>query len=110
MQAAIKDRIPAKIDIGPVYNVDPQRRAAYTGECVRQVAALSSQLRPAVCQAPHGLPLPGWPANTSLPCPRAPGPVTCMHELRTAPSRGWPPQGRAPGLRRWSASWCSTST
>lgn len=29
MQAAIKDRCPAKIDIGPIYNVDPQRRAAY---------------------------------------------------------------------------------
>lgn len=29
MQAAIRDRCPAKIDIGPVYNVDPQRRAAY---------------------------------------------------------------------------------
>lgn len=31
MQSAIKDRCPAKIDIGPVYNVDPQRRSAYTG-------------------------------------------------------------------------------
>ncbi|KAL4539481.1 hypothetical protein Ndes2437B_g02147 [Nannochloris sp. 'desiccata'] len=29
MQTAIRDRCPAKIDIGPVYNVDPQRRAAY---------------------------------------------------------------------------------
>lgn len=29
MQAAIRDRCPAKIDIGPVYNIDPQRRAAY---------------------------------------------------------------------------------
>lgn len=24
-------KLPAKIDIGPVYNVDPQRRKAYTG-------------------------------------------------------------------------------
>ncbi|GAB4814860.1 hypothetical protein N2152v2_001906 [Parachlorella kessleri] len=31
MQAAINSRCPAKIDIGPVYNVDPQRRSAYTG-------------------------------------------------------------------------------
>ena len=30
MQTAIRDRCPAKIDIGPVYNVDPQRRAAYS--------------------------------------------------------------------------------
>lgn len=31
MAAALKDRCPSKIDIGPVYNVDPQRRAAYQG-------------------------------------------------------------------------------
>lgn len=30
MKAAIKDRCPAKIDIGPVFNVDPQKRTAYT--------------------------------------------------------------------------------
>jgi len=29
MQSAIRERCPAKIDIGPVYTVDPQRRAAY---------------------------------------------------------------------------------
>lgn len=29
LQNAIKTRCPAKIDIGPVYNVDPQKRAAY---------------------------------------------------------------------------------
>jgi DNA primase small subunit len=29
MAAAVAARCPAKIDIGPVYNVDPQRRAAY---------------------------------------------------------------------------------
>ncbi len=33
MAAALKDRCPSKIDIGPVYNVDPQRRAAYQGQC-----------------------------------------------------------------------------
>lgn len=33
MAAALKDRCPSKIDIGPVYNVDPQRRAAYQGGC-----------------------------------------------------------------------------
>ncbi|PSC73481.1 DNA primase small subunit [Micractinium conductrix] len=31
MAQALKDRCPSKIDIGPVYNVDPQRRAAYQG-------------------------------------------------------------------------------
>lgn len=25
-------RVPSKIDIGPVYTVDPQRRSAYAGE------------------------------------------------------------------------------
>lgn len=29
--AALRDRVPSKIDIGPVYNVDPQRRSAYMG-------------------------------------------------------------------------------
>lgn len=29
LKSAIKARCPAKIDIGPVYNVDPQKRAAY---------------------------------------------------------------------------------
>ncbi|WZN59300.1 small subunit of DNA primase [Chloropicon roscoffensis] len=31
MEAAIKQKCPAKIDIGPVYNVDPRKRAAYSG-------------------------------------------------------------------------------
>lgn len=31
MAMALKERCPSKIDIGPVYNVDPQRRAAYQG-------------------------------------------------------------------------------
>lgn len=31
MAEALKARCPSKIDIGPVYNVDPQRRAAYQG-------------------------------------------------------------------------------
>ena len=26
------NKVPAKIDIGPVYNVDPQRRKAFTGK------------------------------------------------------------------------------
>lgn len=29
LRTAIRDRCPSKIDIGPVYNVDPARRAAY---------------------------------------------------------------------------------
>eukprot|EP00873_Tetraselmis_striata_P042106 jgi/Tetstr1/462370/TSEL_007376.t1 len=31
LHAALKDRVPAKIDIGPVYNVDPSKRSAYSG-------------------------------------------------------------------------------
>jgi len=31
LESAIKARCPSKIDIGPVYNVDPKKRAAYTG-------------------------------------------------------------------------------
>lgn len=31
LHAALKDRVPAKIDIGPVYNVDPAKRTAYSG-------------------------------------------------------------------------------
>ena len=32
MRQAISSKIPAKIDIGPVYNVDPQRRGAFAGQ------------------------------------------------------------------------------
>ena len=31
LHAALKDRVPIKIDIGPVFNVDPSKRAAYSG-------------------------------------------------------------------------------
>jgi len=31
LQRAIQLKVPAKIDIGPVYNVDPQRRSAFQG-------------------------------------------------------------------------------
>ncbi|KAK9867682.1 hypothetical protein WJX84_000552 [Apatococcus fuscideae] len=31
LQAAVNSRQPAKIDIGPLYNVPPQRRSAYSG-------------------------------------------------------------------------------
>lgn len=31
MKRAVLAKLPAKIDIGPVYNVDPQRRKAYSG-------------------------------------------------------------------------------
>ena len=30
LRSAIQKRVPSKIDIGPVYNVDPQKRAAYS--------------------------------------------------------------------------------
>lgn len=32
LKDALIRRCPAKIDLGPVYNVDPQRRKAYTGQ------------------------------------------------------------------------------
>ena len=32
LREALLRRVPAKIDIGPIYNVDPQRRAAYAGK------------------------------------------------------------------------------
>ena len=32
LQAALKEKIPTKIDIGPVYTQDPARRAAYKGD------------------------------------------------------------------------------
>ena len=32
MARAMQAKLPAKIDIGPVYNVDPQRRKAYSGD------------------------------------------------------------------------------
>jgi len=31
LQKGIMGKVPAKIDIGPVYSVDPRRRAAYAG-------------------------------------------------------------------------------
>ena len=31
LRAAINNKLPAKIDIGPVYNVDPKHRNAYAG-------------------------------------------------------------------------------
>ncbi len=36
LQNAIRARCPAKIDIGPVYNVDPQKRAAYMAKFAPQ--------------------------------------------------------------------------
>jgi DNA primase small subunit len=32
LRGAIQKRVPSKIDIGPVYNVDPQKRAAYANQ------------------------------------------------------------------------------
>lgn len=31
LRAALRDKIPSKIDLGPVFNVDPQKRLAYAG-------------------------------------------------------------------------------
>ena len=40
LQRAMANKVPAKIDIGPVYNVDPQRRKAYTGRLHESATAL----------------------------------------------------------------------
>ena len=32
VRTAINNKLPAKIDIGPVYNVDPKHRNAYAGQ------------------------------------------------------------------------------
>lgn len=32
MRKAMVDKVPSKIDIGPVYNVNPQHRTAYSGQ------------------------------------------------------------------------------
>ena len=32
LRTAIMNKLPAKIDIGPVYNVDPKHRNAYSGD------------------------------------------------------------------------------
>lgn len=32
LQSALKDKVPTKIDIGPVYSQDPAKRAAYKGD------------------------------------------------------------------------------
>lgn len=37
-------RVPSKIDIGPVFNVDPQKRAAYTGSGERAFAPSEREL------------------------------------------------------------------
>lgn len=62
MQAAIKDRCPAKIDIGPVYNVDPQRRAAYTGSTAQPLLLAAGCLLPPK-QAQLCLPRSGFGAE-----------------------------------------------
>lgn len=36
MRKAMVDKVPSKIDIGPVYNVNPQHRTAYSGQSSRQ--------------------------------------------------------------------------
>lgn len=45
LQRAIQLKVPAKIDIGPVYNVDPQRRSAFQG---MSPAELRNHARPRV--------------------------------------------------------------
>ncbi len=37
LEQALKQRCPSKIDIGPVYNVDPKKRAAYTNGAFKAV-------------------------------------------------------------------------
>ena len=42
LQRAMANKVPAKIDIGPIYNVDPQRRKAYTGKQSSSPCTLSA--------------------------------------------------------------------
>ena len=55
MARAMQAKLPAKIDIGPVYNVDPQRRKAYSGEGSNRFLACAllqhRQCMPASCSA-----------------------------------------------------------
>eukprot|EP00242_Pyramimonas_sp_CCMP2087_P004310 CAMPEP_0198200216 /NCGR_PEP_ID=MMETSP1445-20131203/3263_1 /TAXON_ID=36898 /ORGANISM="Pyramimonas sp., Strain CCMP2087" /LENGTH=471 /DNA_ID=CAMNT_0043870203 /DNA_START=74 /DNA_END=1489 /DNA_ORIENTATION=- len=45
LHAALKDKVPEKIDLGPVYNVDPARRSAYsTGGSERVFAPVEREL------------------------------------------------------------------
>ena len=76
MRRAISSKLPAKIDIGPVYNVDPQRRGAFAGQV--QLHALHPK------HALHVAPLP-----TSAPVGAAgrrwPGACKCIsHTADTA--------------------------
>lgn len=48
MRTAINNKLPAKIDIGPVYNVDPKHRNAYAGKPSR-VKLFTSFAKP-VCK------------------------------------------------------------
>ena len=61
MRRAMQAKLPAKIDIGPVYNVDPQRRKAYSGASLR------------CCHPLHCIcPASDWQLASAMPRP-------CMH-------------------------------
>jgi hypothetical protein len=64
LQKGIMGKVPAKIDIGPVYSVDPRRRAAYAGALFSFHAPRS----PCVLPEPHHIhrPLPLAPAGQPL--------------------------------------------
>lgn len=66
MQRAMQAKLPAKIDIGPVYNVDPQRRKAYSG----------AHCPTLLCSAPHPH------ASACMLCP--------MPQLNLPKDHSWP--------------------
>lgn len=92
LQRAIQLKVPAKIDIGPVYNVDPQRRAAFQGALVLH-------------------PGPDHTTQVWLQC-AAGLPAHWREVLSVLRSFCWSGQGWARSVvsSRWSASSCSTST
>lgn len=94
MAAALKDRCPSKIDIGPVYNVDPARRAAYAGAWGGlgwrgRGGALPAWQRKRAAESLGGRLSVGRPnRGTCAACPTA--------------------QAAARASLPWSASWCLT--
>lgn len=44
LHSALKGKVPVKIDIGPVYTQDPEKRAAYKGDAAGAFKAVEREL------------------------------------------------------------------